>query len=69
MSYQYMDAQDKAQKCITALELINDTNQSNRTEIHLHSAADEILKFKVLLDQGIITQEEFNAKKNELLGL
>lgn len=33
------------------------------------SAADEILKFKNLLDQGIISQEEFDAKKKQLLGL
>lgn len=33
------------------------------------STADEILKFKNLLDQGIITDEEFTAKKKELLGL
>ncbi|MCR5144152.1 MAG: SHOCT domain-containing protein [Lachnospiraceae bacterium] len=33
------------------------------------SAADEILKFKQLLDNGIITQEEFEAKKKQLLGL
>lgn len=33
------------------------------------SSADEILKFKKLLDEEIITQEEFNAKKKELLGL
>jgi len=33
------------------------------------SAADEIRKFKSLLDDGIITQEEFNAKKKQLLGL
>lgn len=33
------------------------------------SAADEILKFKQLLDAGVITQEEFNAKKAQLLGL
>ena len=32
------------------------------------SAADEILKFKQLLDAGIITQEEFDAKKKQLLG-
>mgnify|MGYP000059172111 FL=1 len=32
------------------------------------SAADEILKFKSLLDQGILTQEEFDKKKKELLG-
>lgn len=33
------------------------------------SVADEILKFKNLLDVGIITQEEFETKKKELLGL
>lgn len=33
------------------------------------SAADEILKFKGLLDAGIITQEEFEQKKKQLLGL
>lgn len=33
------------------------------------SAADEILKFKNLLDSGVITQEEFESKKKELLGL
>lgn len=33
------------------------------------SAADEIKKFKELLDCGIITQEEFDAKKKQLLGL
>lgn len=33
------------------------------------SPADEIKKFKELLDIGVITQEEFNAKKKQLLGL
>ena len=33
------------------------------------SAADEIKKFKELLDIGAITQEEFDAKKKQLLGL
>ena len=33
------------------------------------SSADEILKFKALLDRGIITEEEFSAKKKQLLGL
>ena len=31
--------------------------------------ADEIKKYKELLDNGIITQEEFEAKKKQLLGL
>ena len=34
-----------------------------------NSAADEILKFKNLLEQGIITQEEFESKKKQLLGV
>lgn len=33
------------------------------------SVADEIKKFKDLLDMGAITQEEFDAKKKQLLGL
>lgn len=32
-----------------------------------YSAADEILKYKQLLDMGILTQEEFDKKKEELL--
>ena len=34
-----------------------------------YSAADEIKKFKELLDMGAISQEEYDAKKKQLLGL
>ena len=33
------------------------------------SAADELAKYKNLLDSGVITQAEFDAKKKEVLGL
>ena len=33
------------------------------------SNADELKKYKDLLDSGVITQEEFDAKKKQLLGL
>ena len=33
------------------------------------STADELMKFKQLLDMGILTPEEFEAKKKELLGI
>ena len=33
------------------------------------SNAEEIKKYKELLDMGVISQEEFDAKKKELLGL
>ena len=31
------------------------------------SVADELIKYKTLLDNNIITQEEFDKKKKELL--
>ncbi len=33
------------------------------------SAADELKKYKELLDQGIITEDEFQTKKTQLLSL
>lgn len=42
---------------------------SKSTVIQELSVADEILKFKELADKGIITPEEFNAKKKQLMGL
>ena len=39
------------------------------TIVNQVSAAEELKKFKELLDLGIITQEEFDAKKKQLLGL
>lgn len=33
------------------------------------SAADEIKKYKELYDRGVITEEEFQAKKRQLLNL
>lgn len=33
------------------------------------SVADEILKFKMLFDEGVISKEEFEAKKKQLLEL
>lgn len=34
-----------------------------------HNDLDDLVKLKKLLDDGIITQEEFDAKKKQLLGL
>jgi len=39
-----------------------------QTVVQQASAADEIIKFKQLLDAGVITQEEFDAKKRQLIG-
>ena len=39
------------------------------TVVNQVSAADELLKFKGLLDAGVLTQEEFDKKKAELLNM
>ena len=43
--------------------LFGSTNRTSKTI----DSADEILKFKELLDAGAITQEEFDRKKKEIL--
>ena len=42
-------------------------DQSQGSSDITYSAADEILKFKALLDADVITKEEFEKKKNEIL--
>lgn len=54
---------------ITAEEAKNSTAQQNVPAAPAASAMDELKKLKELLDMGIVTQEEFDAKKKQLLGL
>ena len=51
---------DRQQKPKEATTIKQEIQQSN---------ADELKKYKDLLDNGIITKEEFDAKKKQLLGL
>ena len=48
---------------------IAEAKQSKNTVVAAVSPADELMKFKQLLDAGIITQQEFDEKKKQLLGL
>ena len=57
---------------MSALQLVIDkanTDVAEEPAPNELSAADEILKYKRLLDEGIITEDEFNAKKTQLLNL
>ena len=62
---------NNAQECLSLLQIMCDTSASQEPvqSAPVASAADEIMKFKGLLDAGVITQEEFDAKKKQLLGL
>jgi len=79
-SLEYMKAFETAQKCLSVLSVLLEHNKAKKAADAATAAAgqaantqgsvaDEILKFKQLLDMGAITQEEFDAKKKELLGL
>ncbi|MCI5905492.1 MAG: SHOCT domain-containing protein [Oscillospiraceae bacterium] len=59
-----------------ANKAIEENKKANRTApvapapvVQFASSADELKKFKDLLDSGVITQEEFDAKKKQILGL
>lgn len=51
------------------LAQIIDSLKDTSTDTNDASDTDEILKYKKLLDDGIITSEEFEAKKKQLLNL
>lgn len=54
----------KVNKTVTEVKVIK--QEKNEATI---SGADEIYKYKRLLDQGIITKEEFEKKKKKILGV
>ena len=69
-------ARDDIQRFNTLVSMIdaiiaknNQTAKTTSTENTNPDPADEIRKFKKLADDGIITQDEFEAKKKQLLGL
>ncbi len=68
----YKTIESSAQKCLSYFEIMTqsvavekEASASNQAP----SAADELKKYKELLDMGALTQEEFDAKKKQLLGL
>lgn len=61
---------DEVHKIIS--DLIIDRQNSKQNNVIVkgnNSNADELKKYKELLDSGIITNEEYEAKKKQLLGL
>lgn len=56
-------------KRVPAKVMANASSTSTTTAIGTETAIEKLTKLKQLLDEGIITQEEFEAKKKQLLGL
>ena len=64
-SFKYKSIMKRAQEVLSQLQLVVNSQSENQSV----DATDEIRKYKALLDDGLITQEEYEIKKNELLGL
>ena len=72
VSFLGIQNRDEIHKCISDLLIHRQEKPVETTTIKQEipqSNADELKKYKELLDSGIITQEEFDAKKKQLLGL
>ncbi len=68
MTYGLMKS--SSERIISLLDLIVRQSENVTDPVqNTSSVADEILKFKNLLDIGAITLEEFEAKKKQLLNL
>lgn len=67
-SFVYKSIEEIAQQILSVFSVILQEKDAG-TESQANSSADEIRKYKELLDDGIITQEEFDVKKKQLLGL
>ena len=67
-SCRYCNESKREQERKRYLEKIK-AEEENQQQKEEKSSAAQIKEFKELLDDGIITQEEFDAKKKQLLGL
>ena len=69
----YRGAKQQAEDIVAILASIvseNEKNQVNNSNVqNTNDPITEVKKYKELLDNGIITQEEFEKKKKELLNL
>lgn len=63
----YKQAAQRLQKSLSLMNYVAENGKNAASDPNPVSSADEIRSFKALLDDGIITEEEFNKKKKEFL--
>ena len=72
IKFAWLQNRDEIHEAINKLLVERQSKPAAQTTIKQEipqSAADELKKYKDLLDSGTITQAEFDAKKKQLLGL
>ena len=68
--FMHNNSKELGNRIVGLLSVIVDSQKETQpAPAAVGSSADELLKFKQLLDAGVITQEEFDTKKKQLLGL
>lgn len=71
-SSKYLKEMSKAKETMACLDIIFKTQVSSEVQQNYSNQSnpyEEVKKVKELLDMGIITQDEFELKKKEILGL
>ena len=72
ISFPMIENRDEIHKALSDLLIARQEKPASTTTIKQEipqSNADELKKYKALLDSGVISQAEFDAKKKQLLGL
>lgn len=66
----YIAALEEAQRYLSALEIVHNTNlHTSSLSTMQEDTAAELLKFHDLMERGVITNDEFDVKKAQILGL
>lgn len=63
------NADEFVAETLKAIESNKSTKQTAKETPQTSSSMDDLKKLKDLLDSGVISEEEFNAKKKQILGL
>ena len=53
-------------RCVALMKFIDEKSAENDKQV---DSAEELKKYKSLFDDGLISEEEYNAKKKQILGL
>ena len=69
ISFYFVEERNKVHEAMSNLLLERQSNKKHTVVDTKNDTADQLKKFKDLLDSGVITQEEFDAKKKQLLNL
>lgn len=69
ISFLFIKNRDSIYKAINELLINRQSNKQEPVKVNNTNTTEELKQYKELLDNGVITQEEFEKKKKQLLGL